>query len=1148
MRLIEAFVHNPVKIAVGVLIVALFGFIALMRMPMQLTPEVEIPKISITTTWPGASPHEIEREIIQEQEEQLQSVEGATKMSSECNNSSGSITLEFKVGSDLSEALLKVNSRLQQVPEYPEEADEPVISTSDPRANAIGWFILRPRVASPEEIEAFLVDNPDLTDLLQPALAAHNTGLRTRRMLTLVEEHPELTERVRDLLPPDIEVPKLRLFAEDFIEARFERVPGVSNSNVYGGREEELQVVVDPQRLAARGVTMLDIRDALRRENRDISAGDLWEGKRQYVIRTLGRFRTPQQVADTIVAQSDDGAAVYLRDVAEVRHGFKKPTAVVKNFGTACLAVNCVRETGANVLDVMKGLRQVNAALNEDLLKREGLELIQVYDQTDYIYSAIRLVNQNIVIGGVLTIIVLLLFLRSGRSTIVIALAIPTSLIGTFLMLNWMGRSLNVISLAGLAFAVGMLVDNAVVVLENCYRHSQMGDNPFTAAVRGAQEVWGAVVASTLTTLAVFLPVLFVEEEAGQLFRDIALAVSSAVGLSLIVSITVIPTAAARLLRQGAQSPDQPSGAKATGRVRLLAPIDFVGRAFVGAVVGINRFLQRSVLLRLGTVALLVAVAVGLSWWMMPAVEYLPAGNRNLVIAILLPPPGYSIRRSLEIGTQLEDATRPYWDVAESNTPEDTAAKALDFPQIGDYFFVARGRQVFMGLRAMDANRAGELVGLVYMLTGEMPGTIAMASQRSLFSRELATGRTVDIEITGPELERLIEIGQEIFLELAVSYQGGPQLIPGARSFPRPSLDLNSPELHVLRKSEQAADMGISTQELGYTVDALVDGAYATDYYVGGDKIDLTIIGNEQFIEHTHDLAQLSVATASGDLARLDGMADVIYAGGPEQINRRERQRAITIAVTPPPEMPLEQAIREIEEKIVRPRIASGVLGDEYQIHLAGTADKLVATWGALRWNFLLALLVTYLLMAALFESWLYPFVIILSVPLGAVGGLLGLVLLNQYLAFLPNSTPQTLDVLTMLGFVILIGTVVNNPILIVHQSLNHMREEGMGPNEAILASVRTRIRPIFMTTSTTVLGLSPLVFFPGAGSELYRGLGAVVLGGLLVSTVFTLILVPTLFSLMMQAKAALVRWLGWSAEPSTPIPVEQKEVVAVEL
>ncbi len=1129
MNLIDAFVRNPVKVSVGVLLVTLFGIIAVMRMPMQLTPEVEIPKISIATRWPGASPHEIEREIVQEQEEQLQSVEGVTKMSSQCGNSVGTITLEFNVGTDLTESLLKVNSRLQQVPEYPEEADEPVISTSDPSANAIGWFILRPRVASPEEIESFLVENPDLSEALQPVLAAHNCGLRTRRILKLVEEHPELKERVKHLLPPQIDVPKLRLWAEDFIESRFERVPGVSNANVYGGREDELQVVVDPNKLAARGVTILDVRNALRGENRDISAGDIWEGKRQYVIRTLGRFRSPEQVANVILAQSPGGAPVYIRDVAEVRAGFKKPTAVVKNFGTACLAINCVRETGANVLDVMQGLRQVNADLNRNLLRREGLELVQVYDQTDYIYSAVGLVNQNILVGGALTIAVLLLFLRSGRSTIVIALAIPTSLIGTFLMLNLMGRSLNVISLAGLAFAVGMLVDNAVVVLENCYRHSQMGDNPFVAAVRGAKEVWGAVVASTLTTLAVFLPVLFVEEEAGQLFRDIALAISSAVGLSLIVSVSVIPTAAARLLRQNQQSPE---GAAAEGPRKPakkrgpLAWLDALGKLFVDGVVGINRFLQRSVLLKLATVAVLVLLAVGLSWWMMPQVEYLPAGNRNLVIAILLPPPGYNIDRALEIGTELEDATRPYWDVAEDDTDGEGAAKKLDYPQISDYFFVARGAQVFMGLRSMDPNQTGKLVDLVYALTAEIPGTITRATQRSLFSRELATGRTVDIEITGPELETLVKIGREIFFELLPKSgdgsEGAEQIVPGNRSFPVPSLDLNSPELRVLRKTEQAADLGISTDELGYTVDALVDGAYATDYYMDNNKIDLTIVGSDKFANRTQDLSQLSMATPSGNLVRLGALADVVYAGGPEQINRRERQRAITISVMPPADMPLERAINEIQEKIVQPRLEAGKLGDEYQIQLAGTADKLQATWKALRWNFLLALLVTYLLMAALFESWLYPFVIILSVPLGAVGGLIGLVMLNQYLALLPNSTPQTLDVLTMLGFVILIGTVVNNPILIVHQSLNHIREEGMTPNEAILASVRTRIRPIFMTTSTTVLGLSPLVFFPGAGSELYRGLGAVVLGGLLVSTVFTLIMVPTLFSLMMQAKALL--------------------------
>jgi HAE1 family hydrophobic/amphiphilic exporter-1 len=321
-----------------------------------------------------------------------------------------------------------------------------------------------------------------------------------------------------------------------------------------------------------------------------------------------------------------------------------------------------------------------------------------------------------------------------------------------------------------------------------------------------------------------------------------------------------------------------------------------------------------------------------------------------------------------------------------------------------------------------------------------------------------------------------------------------PQIIPGATGFPRPSLDLSSPEIHVRRRSEQAADMGVTTEELGYTVDALIDGAYATDYYIGGDKVDLTIVGNKEFANKTQDLGALAVATPSGNLVRLESIADVQLSGGPEQIQRRERQRAITISVTPPNDVPLEAAIDAINESVVQPRLDSGELGGEYRIVLAGTADKLLATWNALRWNFVLALLVTYLLMAALFESWLYPFVIILSVPLGAVGGFVGLALLNAYLMLWPYGEIQTLDVLTMLGFVILIGTVVNNPILIVHQSLNHMREEGMAHNEAILASVRNRVRPIFMTTTTTVLGLAPLVLFPGSGAELYRGLGAVVL------------------------------------------------------
>lgn len=1170
MQLIEAFVHNPVKVAVGVLLVALFGFIAMWRMPMQLTPEVQIPRISISTRWPGASPSEIEREIVQEQEQQLQSVEGVTEMSASCSDSSGRITLEFAVGTDLSAALLKVNSRLQQVPEYPEDADEPVISTADTNASPIAYFILRPWVASSQQVEEFQKANPDLRELLEPARRAHNSGLRNQRLKTLLEQRPELRPRLAELIAPEgVYPPDLMDFAEDFVKARFERVEGIAFSEVRGGREEEMQVIVDPQKLAARRLTITDVRDALRGENRDISAGDVWEGKRRYVVRTLGRFRSPEQVGDVILSQGAMGAPIYLRDVAEIQPGFKKSAARAKNFGEETLSLTAVRETNANVLDVMEGLKQACSELNENLLAARGLELIQVYDETEYIHYSIDLVVWNIILGSVLTVVVLLLFLRSGRATLVIALAIPTSIVGTFLMLSLFGRSLNVISLAGLAFAVGMLVDNAVVVLENCYRHAQMGDDPFRASVRGAQEVWGAVVASTLTTLAVFLPVLFVEEEAGQLFRDIALAISSAVALSLVVSITVIPAAAARLLRVRSATSRVDDGRRPPwrGLRRTLRGFDASGQIAVRWIVDSNRFIQRSLILRLLTVVVFVGGAIGLSIWLKPQVEYLPPGNRNLVTASMLLPPGYNVDRALEFGNELEQSIRPYWDV----DLDDPALEQMEYPPINDYFFFARGTQVFMGLRCADQRRTRQLADLIQELTAHSPGVITRASQRSLFPRGLGTGRSVDIEITGPELEVLIDVGKMIFEKVPKSivltqevaladvdpadvvvrrdedHGTATVVTEAARAFPEPALELNSPEIHLVRKSKRASDMGMTTAELGYTVNALVDGAYASDYFVGNRKIDLTVIGHPQFAERTQDLGSLEVATPTGDVTRLDGLATLQFAGGPEQIMHRERQRAVTISVTPPVAMPLERAMELIEQEIIQPGLATGEIPPECQVHLAGTADKLVATWKALRWNFVLALLVTYLLMAALFESWLYPFVIILTVPLGAVGGLLGITLLNQYLRLVPYSLPQQLDVLTMLGFVILIGTVVNNPILIVHQSINHMRFDRMLPGPAILASVRSRIRPIFMTTVTTVLGLCPLVLFPGAGSELYRGLGAVVLGGLVVSTVFTLILVPTLMSLMLEARIRLLgRGTSTPIEPEDADQPETEEAAAV--
>lgn len=1146
MWFLESVVKSPAKVIVGVLLVALFGTVALLRMPMQLTPEVQTPTITIETRWPGASPQEVEQEIVIEQEEQLKGVEGVVKMSSESTDSLGRITLEFLVGTPMERAVVDVIGRLEQVPQYPVDADKPVISTANASNSPIAWFILSARNPTEQQFEELLARHPELAEPIGSIRRASSPGLAAMRLRRLSKEHPELAGLLPDA---NLDVTKLRRFAEDEIESRFERVSGISQSNVIGGLEDELQVEIDPQKLAARQLTVSDVRQVLRTQNEDTSGGDYWEGKRRWVVRTLGQFRSPEQVQQQLLAIRD-GNPVYLRDVAQVRLGFKKADGLVRRFGESSIAINALRETGANVLDAMRGLQEITSQLNEGILQQKGLQLTQVYDETEYIYESMKLVQENIFTGAALTMTVLMLFLHLGKRTLlfaplivassvaavygspwlfavtmglilvsglwfargalVVGLAIPTSIIGTFLILGMLGRSLNVVSLAGMAFAVGMLVDNAIVVLENIYRRWGQGQSAHQAAVDGTGEVWGAVLSSTLTTIAVFLPIVFIQEEAGQLFRDIALAISAAVGLSLIVAMTLVPMAAAKLLgthRNAEPGATSPSPTSASSGI-----LQAIGDRFVRATVGLNRAIQRSFLSKLAVFVGTLAASIAICWFLLPKVEYLPAGNRNLVFGILLPPPGYNLDELMALGQQVESRLAPYWDV-DPGTPE--AAK-MDFPIIGDFFFVARGRQVFMGLRAAEPSQVARLVPLVQKVSAGLPGTFAVAKQSSLFEQGLSAGRTINIEITGPELPMLVALGGQLLGQTI-------PMFPGAQVRPIPSLDLSSPELHIRPKLVQAAQMGVSSLELGFTVNALIDGAYVTDYFLEGDKIDMTLVGKPDFAGRSQDIRALSITTPVGELVPLEALADVELSSGPEQINRRERQRAITIELSPPPEVPLEVAMQKVQDQLIRPLETGGTLPPGYRIELAGTADKLRDTWSALKWNILLALAITYLLMVALFESWIYPLVIILTVPMGAAGGILGLQALN--LVYF-----QTLDVLTMLGFIILIGTVVNNPILIVHQSLVHMREERMDSTQAILESVRTRIRPIFMTTITTVLGLLPLVLFPGSGSELYRGLGAVVLGGLLLSTLLTLVVVPATFSLVLDLQQAATKL--WNRKP----------------
>jgi HAE1 family hydrophobic/amphiphilic exporter-1 len=518
----------------------------------------------------------------------------------------------------------------------------------------------------------------------------------------------------------------------------------------------------------------------------------------------------------------------------------------------------------------------------------------------------------------------------------------------------------------------------------------------------------------------------------------------------------------------------------------------------------------------------------------MPKTEYLPEGNRNLVFAILLPPPGYNLDQMIDVGRRIEADLAPYWE-AEPGSAEEAALQAT---RIDNFFFVAREGRLFMGARAVDPLRAAELVPVMQASASKVPGLLAIVAQSSLFQSGLSGGRAIDVEISGPDLDQLNKLGFDVFARCAGlgPYQGQAvfPMDQGHQTTPRQNLESTNPEIHVLPKPVKAADLGVTAEDLGYAVNALVDGAYAGDYWHLGRKIDLVIFGADEYARHTQDLAHLPIATPAGMLVNVADVADLTPTGGPEVVNHIERQRAVTIQVKPAAWMPLETAMQLVEEQVRRPVLASPLAeGGLYQLRLAGTSDKLVDTRREMQWNLALACIITYLLMAALFESFWFPLVIMTSVLLALVGGFGGLAVLNLF-------ATQPLDMLTMLGFVILIGTVVNNAILIVHQALNNMREGGLAERPAIVDSVRTRVRPIFMSTLTTVLGMLPLVIplpsldpagglrlAAGAGSELYRGLGSVVLGGLLVSTIFTLVLVPIGFSLALDLRSAVARLLG---------------------
>jgi HAE1 family hydrophobic/amphiphilic exporter-1 len=1039
MNLIRLAIDRPIAVIAAVLMVVMFGLVSLQSIPIQLTPDVRKPVITITTGWPGAAPAEIEREIVNRQEEALKGLEGLHRMESRSQDSEGELTLEFDATRNMDQALLLVSNRLDRVTDYPDEADEPRLKTASAEDSPIAWFILR-----------------------------HSPG---------------------NLQP----IHTYRDFVEDMIQDRIERVPGVSRVNLYGGSEREMQVVVDPEKMARYGLTVPDVVRILRQEDASISAGDIDEGKRRYVVRTEGELNTIARVRSVVLRSEEDPLSgrlgrVTVGDIAEVRFGYKDPAAHLRVLGEPALAFNAVRETGANVIETMQGIREAVAELNAGPIPAAGLILEHVYDETVYIDSAIELVQQNIYIGGTLAALVLMLFLRSLGATLIVSLAIPVSVIGSFIAMALLGRSINVISLAGIAFAVGMVVDAAIVVLENIYRLRQEGKPAAEAAYRGAKQVWSAVLVSALTTVLVFVPILVMELEVGQLFRDIAVAISVAVLLSLVVSITVIPTLATKLLG------GHLTGSKARLRIPLL---DDAAEGVVAAILGFTRFVVKGPARALLVVGLVCGLAALASVVFLPKLDYLPEGNRNLVFGIILPPPGYNLDTTTAIARDIEDAVRPTW--ASETGPESTEGEP---PKMERFFFVALRSQAFVGAVSVDPARAGELIPVVREPVFKEPGTFGYVTQTSLFGRGIGGGRSIELDVSGPHLQEILDVA----LRASQLIEGALPQKDGNQFRPIPGLELGAPEVRLIPDAVRLADNGLTTTELGQTIDAFNDGLRISEITVGSERIDLMLKGPERDGEDTQTISNLPVVTRSGVIVPADQLSEVSVTAGPTEIRHAERSRTVTLEIRPAPEIPLELALDTLKSDVVDRLRAQG-LPPGVSLNLTGTADELSQTWDAMVINLILAVAIVYLFMAVLFESFIYPFIILLSVPLATAGGVGGLAILNL-------KTFQPLDMLTLLGFVILVGIVVNNAILLVHQTLYNVRTEGLGAGDAIVAATRNRIRPIFMSTLTSVVGMLPLVLFPGAGSELYRGLGSVVVGGLALSAIMTLVIIPPLLSI----------------------------------
>jgi multidrug efflux pump subunit AcrB len=1032
----QAVIHRGTLIAVAVLIVAVLGVVAAMRIPVQMIPDLEVRTISIRTAWPGATPQDVEKEIIIEQEEYLRSVPGLERIISSSSFGQASIELEFPFGIDLNQTLIEINNALSQVPSYPENVDEPRIFAASFSSNSFMYFRVMPLEGNPRNLDMVMMQD----------------------------------------------------YVDDHVRVRMETVPGVSMVNVYGGAERQIQILLDPAKLAERDITIAQVRDAIRARNRDVSGGELESGKRRYLLRTIGRFTDLDDMRALILDRRGD-AIIRLGDVATLQLDHYKLSRLSYTDGMPVIGLSVRRQPGSNVIDIKDGMLEQMAGINREILGPAGMQMRLVADDATYVQSSVRNVWTNLTLGALLACAVMYLFLRSGRATLVGVMGIPLCTIAAFIGLLVTGRTINVISLAGIAFAIGMTLDNSIVVLESIEHERRRGMDRLKAAITGVQKVWPAVLASTLTTVMVFLPILFIKEEAGQLYSDIAIAISASILASMLVAITVIPAAAARLDLGDSQR-------SVTQRARDFRQwvLDSVGRR-------IGNPGQRA-----RVIAVTLIVSLGIYLILTPPGEYLPEGEEPKTFASLSSPPGYNLEIMSRIGFELQEYFLPFLD----HSPEQYDRGETEVPAMKYLNLSIQPSGIRIISEPKKPSHIKPLMEAIDAKYREYPAMRPFVTRGSIITSNSGGTRSVNLDISGPDLASVYRVANKAYQRAGEIFDSPPRL----RADPS-TLSLSQPLVEIRPKWERATEVGMTTQELGYTVSALTDGAFVSEFFLDDDKIDMYLYSKDGVNATLDSLDQKQIYTPVGAILPFSAIAEIVETVDTNNIRRLNGRRTVTLNIIPPDDVALESGVQRVREDLVQYLRDAGDVPSSISMTISGASDELDATREALTANYIVAVVIIYLLLVAIFTHWGYPLLIMTTIPLGVSGGIFGLWLFNFVGSGFPliglSELNLSFDMIAMLGFLILMGTVVNNPILIVHQSIVNLREEGMPAREAVANAVETRLRPIAMSTLTTVFGLAPLVFLPGAGTELYRGVGVIVMFGLMGTALVTLTFLPAL-------------------------------------